>query len=100
MKVVWTERAVLDLEEIHEYIARDHHATAVRWVSKLQQRAEAAAEMPFAGRMVPEAGQKALREVLLKGYRIVYRVYEDKIEILMVVEGHRLLPTIDNDRKE
>jgi hypothetical protein len=33
-----------------------------------------------------------VREVLLRRYRIVYRLGEQRLEILTVFEGHRLFP--------
>ncbi len=91
MRIRWTARARAELREIGRYIARDKPEAARRWVARLQQRAREAAEMPLAGRMVPELGQENLREVLVRGYRIIYRVSEDAIDILTIFEGHRLL---------
>lgn len=50
--------------------------------------------MPHAGRQVPELGRDDIREVLVRGYRIVYRVGPNGIDILTVFEGHRLLPKL------
>ena len=61
-------------------------------VERLRQRARQAAKLPNAGRVTPEHSRPELREVLLRGYRIVYLVREDAIEVLTVFEGHRLLP--------
>lgn len=96
MRVVWSLKARRDLADIHRFIARDHESAAVRWVRRLQKRARDAADMPYSGRMVPEYGREDLREVLLKGYRIVYRVRVEQIEILVVYQGHRLLPDLDD----
>ena len=92
MKLRWSRRARQDLLEIGRYIARDNHAAARKWAEHLRQRARQAAEHPHAGRVVPEHSRPDLREVLLRGYRIVYLVREDAIEILTVFEGHRLFP--------
>jgi plasmid stabilization system protein ParE len=48
--------------------------------------------MPLAGRVVPEFEREDIREVFLKGYRIVYCVSPDEIAIVAVLEGHRLFP--------
>jgi len=61
------------------------------WVKKLRERARQACDNPLAGRIVPELGQADIREVLLKNYRIVYRVKSDTLVVLTVFEGHRLL---------
>ncbi|EPX63753.1 hypothetical protein D187_006162 [Cystobacter fuscus DSM 2262] len=41
---------------------------------------------------MPEIEREDIREVLLRSYRIVYRVGRGGIEVLTVFEGHRLLP--------
>lgn len=90
--VVWTDRALLDLEAIGDFIAADNPRAAERWVEALMATAERAAAMPMAGRRVPELGRDDVREVLKRTYRIVYRVTNERIEILTVFEGHRLFP--------
>ena len=89
--IYWTDRALSDLEAIADYISRDNPRAAERWVMKLVSAAEDAAAMPRAGRRVPEVAPEDVREVLLRSYRVVYRVKSKRIEILTVFEGHRLL---------
>ncbi len=92
LSVEWAERAVADLRAIDDYIAADNPAAAERWVGRLIAKAEAAARVPMAGRVVPEKGRRDIREVFLRTYRIVYRVREDGILVLTIFEGHRLFP--------
>lgn len=46
----------------------------------------------MAGRRVPELMREDLREILVRSYRIVYRVDGEFVWILTIFEGHRLLP--------
>jgi toxin ParE1/3/4 len=92
LSVFWTDRALSDLEAIGDYIARDNAVAAERWVMKLCAVAEGVAMAPLAGRRVPELGREDVRETFLRTYRIVYRVAEERLEILTVFEGHRLFP--------
>lgn len=94
----WTERAANDLIAIGEYIAADNPTAARAWVEKLRQRAVKASKMPRTGRVVPEIARDDVREVLQRNYRIVYRVVDDRIVVLTVFEGHRLLITLDPDQ--
>lgn len=91
-EVVWTERAVRDLEAVRRFIAEDSPAQADRWVAKLIAAAEAAGAAPLAARVVPELGRSEIREVFVKRYRIVYRVKKRGIEVLSVFEGHHRGP--------
>lgn len=90
----WTERAIDDLVDIGAFIARDNPAAARAWVANLRQRARDAASMPLAGRRVLEVEQGNVREVLFRGYRIIYRVDAKAILVLRVLEGHRQVPHI------
>ena len=92
MKFVWTQRARADLLAIGDYIAEDNPRAARRWVDKLRDRARKAAQMPGAGRMVPEVGSQDVREVFVRTYRIVYKVRQRQIDVLTVFEGRRLFP--------
>jgi toxin ParE1/3/4 len=90
-KLRWTERAIADLIAIGEFIAADNRTAARRWVERLRRHAEVAAELPLAGRKVPELGRDDVRETFLRTYRIVYRVTADGVDVPTVFEGHRLL---------
>ncbi len=92
MRLRWTKRARRDLVEIGRFIARDKPMAARRWVERLRQRARSAAELPQTGRKVPEVDRDDVREVLLRNYRIVYRIHGTEIRVLTVFESHRLLP--------
>ena len=57
--------------------------------AKLVVLAEQAAALPLAGRRVPEFKRDDIREMIKRGYRIMYRVNDDLVEIVAVMEGHR-----------
>jgi plasmid stabilization system protein ParE len=42
--------------------------------------------------MVPEYRQQNLREVLVRPYRIIYRLQPDTIEIITILHYRQLLP--------
>ena len=44
---------------------------------------------PLIGRIVPEFNRQDLREVIFRGYRIVYLVQSDEVLVLRVVHGAR-----------
>ena len=99
-RVIWSHRARNDLVDIGNFIARDDAKAARRWVEKLRMTAHDAASAPQLGRRVPEIDKDDIREVILRSYRIVYRVVSNGIEVITVFEGHRLLvdlPTNENE---
>jgi toxin ParE1/3/4 len=100
MRVTWSREASENLVEIEEFIARDSLERAVRFVDVLIDHAEAIlTDNPKSGRVVPEIGNPGMRELIYRGYRIVYRLKEDVPEILTVFEGHRLLRLSESNHK-
>jgi toxin ParE1/3/4 len=92
VNITWSREAGENLVDIEEFIARDSTERAIRFVDSLIDHAETLlAENPRSGRTVPEIGNSDIRELIYRGYRIVYRLKGDVLEILTVFEGHRLL---------
>jgi addiction module RelE/StbE family toxin len=90
--VVWAPQALDDVQAIRGYLSRSsvEYATLiteliVAAVSRLERH-------PRSGRIVPEVGEPSLREVIVRDYRIVYRLRRDVAEILTVFHGARLFP--------
>ena len=96
LPLVWTDEARDRLWEIEEFIARDSAERAALFIDTLIDHAEAALpDNPQAGRIVPETDNPSIRELIFKGYRIIYRLTEGRIVVLSVFEGHRLLRESD-----
>ena len=92
MRLFWTETAKQDLRAIRRYIATDNPTAAKRWVGRLRTRTRNALLAPLAGRKVPELLRDDIRELIEGNYRIVSQIFEDRLVVLTVFEGHRLLP--------
>jgi plasmid stabilization system protein ParE len=91
-KVLWTESAVQDLEEILAYIAADSPTDARKMLRRLQGRAASLESMPGRGRVVPELaafGFKTWRELVVKPYRVVYRIERKTVYVLLIVDSRR-----------
>jgi toxin ParE1/3/4 len=65
---------------------------AMRMVDRLTRRPEQIADQPLSGRKVPEYDVEDVRELIEKPYRIIYRIQQDKIDVLAVIHGAQLLP--------
>jgi plasmid stabilization system protein ParE len=59
------------------------------------QAVDRIAAFPLAGRVVPEWDQPTVHEVFVGPYRLVYRVSESEIEILLFIHGARLVADPD-----
>jgi addiction module RelE/StbE family toxin len=90
--VEWTERAVSHLEQIRAYIAKDSPRNADAFIDRLIRRTEILSDQPLIGAIVDKYAARGCREVLEPPYRIIYRVREDKVQVLAVIHGARRLP--------
>ncbi len=95
-KIVWTLRSREDLRDIASFIARDNPPAARKLGELIFARVDTLEKFPELGRIVPERGQPHIREIVVRPYRIVYRLRkpEKLVEILRVWHGARGEPEI------
>jgi addiction module RelE/StbE family toxin len=93
-KVVWSPEALEDLESIAEYIGRDSEYYARAVVSKILAVARSIKDFPWIGRIVPELNDENIRERFVHSYRLVYQVDPNRILIIAVIHGKRLIENI------
>jgi toxin ParE1/3/4 len=94
-KVIWSDAAIADLNEICSYIARyDPHA-AHRMGRGILDHVGILASFPYIGPAYPRGARGPLREIVFRSYRIFYDVCETSkcVEILHVWHGAREDPT-------
>ncbi len=92
MNVVWTARARRRLQEIHDHIAQDQPLNAARWIGHVLDRGEQIGAQPRSGRMVPEYQHETVREIFEGDYRLVYRIRNQRVDVLTIHHGARPLP--------
>jgi len=90
-RLIWTEPALLDLDEIAEYIALDNPLAASRYVQRVFDRVERLEAHPQSGKRPPELTNSPYREVVVPPCRIFYRIEGDAVFILYVMRAERLL---------
>ena len=82
MRILWSPLARARALEAVSWIEKDRPIVALDWLNALLERIDLLTELPDQGREVPEWGDPAVREVFHDPYRIIYEVFEDRIEIL------------------
>jgi toxin ParE1/3/4 len=92
VKVVWTDNAIHDLDDIGAYIAKDSERYAKVVIQNVFESVAILESHTKIGRVVPEFNIKNLRELIRENYRIVYRIVDiTRIDILTVHHSSRLL---------
>ena len=89
-QITWAPQAIEDVEAIRAYVARDSARYADLVVERIVAAVTRLESHPLSGRVVPEAGDESLREVIHRNYRIVYRLRSDMAEIVTVFHGAQL----------
>ncbi len=75
--VILTGQSQDDLREIVCFITRDSSEHARRFGSELIDQALSIGSFPEMGRIVPELGDRAVREIIHGSCRIVYEILRD-----------------------
>lgn len=90
-QIVWTEPALIDLEEIASYIALDKVTAAQKLVQKTFDAVERLEQHPNSGRTPPELKNSHYQEIIVGPCRIFYRCQKDIVYILHVMRSERKL---------
>ena len=93
-RLVWSPRSLADLEAIREHIAGDSDLYAGLVVSRLVAAPGRLLQFPRLGRVVPEFGEPNLRELIVRPYRVVYRLRGEAIEVVTVFHAARMVPDL------
>ncbi len=95
-KIVWSDAAISDLQDICSYIAQREAQAAVRIGRGILQHVHILASFPLIGPAYPRGAKGTLREIVFGSYRIFYDVGEESrtVEILHVWHGAREEPEL------
>ena len=91
-RVAWTDSAWQELECVASFIARDSPRYAGALMDEARSAAKSVWKFPRRGRVVPEVGDNAVRELFVKSYRMIYEIREGRIVILAFIHGARHFP--------
>jgi plasmid stabilization system protein ParE len=93
-ELIWSEESLDDIDAIARFIARDSRHHAQRVVEMLFELSDVIVTHPLAGRVVPELNDTNVRERFLYSYRVIYEIRAERIDVLAVLHGRRLLESI------
>ena len=94
-RVVWSPKAVEDVEAIAGYIARDSPSYAAAVVGKVISITNSLAEDANRGRLIPEIEESTVIEQFAYSYRLIYRIDNDTVTVAAIIHGKRLLYLTD-----
>jgi toxin ParE1/3/4 len=77
-----------DIEDIVRYISIDDPGQAERFGKFLIQHTKSLAQFPERGRIVPEFENEVIREIIVRAYRVVYRVNHEQQSVEIIRFWH------------
>lgn len=92
-RYVLSRAALLDLDEIWSYIARDNPDAADRWIEKLLEACETLARNPHIGHTRADITDKRVLFWPVDAYLVIYQVQSDHIDVLAITQGSRDIPS-------
>lgn len=95
-RIAWSPASRDDLRKLVDFISEDDPAAALKIGGKLIEEVEKIREFPSMGRIVPEFDLPHMRELILKPYRIIYRLKKTErvVEIVRIWHAARGVPKI------
>jgi toxin ParE1/3/4 len=87
MKVILSEHAESDLEQIGDAIAADSPRRAVSYIAELREKCESLAGMPKAFPIIARYRRRAIRRRVHGNYLIFYRIGRDAVVVLRILHG-------------
>ena len=91
-EVIWSITAERDLLNIVEYIAQDSPANALKILQNITTKAKNLYQNPLRGRIIPELQSQGIyhyRELIIKPWRVMYKVAEKKVYVLSVIDSRQ-----------
>ncbi len=88
-RVAWTESARSELDEAVAFVAEDSPQAALELLERILRGADSLSSPSERGRVVPERGDPAVREILVDPYRLIYGVDERSVVILRLLHQRR-----------
>ena len=94
-RIIWTEPALHDLDEIADYISLDKPLAASKFVQRVFERIEQLASHPESGSVPAELKGTQYRQLVIPPVRIFYRAQNDAVYIVYIMRGKRLFRNDD-----
>ncbi len=94
-RVEITATAEADVAEIRDYIAHDSPEAATAFILRLEAQIDTLEKFPERCPRVPESRLlgTAYRHLLMGSYRAIFKISGDRVIVLRVLHGARLLDT-------
>jgi addiction module RelE/StbE family toxin len=89
MTIRWTDRAIRDLESVHEFVSEHRPGMAPAVVDQIASAIDSLTRHPEMGRQGRVTGT---RELVVAPFVVAYKLRRGAVEVLAIVHGARRWP--------
>ncbi len=90
MKIVRSSKYIAALQEIMRFISRDSKKRALAFRSQIDKQIASLADMPYKCRKSIYFDDERMRDLIYKGYTIVYKVDEHQnLIVIVAIKKHQ-----------
>ena len=90
-RLIWTRRALADLDEIAEYIALDNELAARRLVDRVYRHIGQLKLFPRLGPVPPELEDSEYRQIVEPPCRIFYKIKASDVFVIHIIRFEQIL---------
>jgi len=87
MKIMYTKQAPIQLKEGKAFIAKDKPRAAKTHLLQIESKMELLADLPFIGQINPIRNKQSVRDWVVLGYKVIYKVSENQLVILAIYKN-------------
>lgn len=84
MKIAYSESAENQLIQIKEFITLDNNKIASEYLVKIKTKIEILSRFPYVGKINTTLNISNIRDFVVLGYKVVYKINSDDIVILAI----------------
>ena len=90
VEIRWSPKAGDQFRDICTYLENTSPSYANSFAKKVIITVENLTKYPKIGRKVPELNNPHIRELIINGYRIMYKISRTTVEIITIFHGSRI----------
>ena len=84
IKIRYTREAKEQLSEIKEHIAKSSQKSAISHLINIKNKIELIGKFPFIGRVNATMNVETIRDYIVLGYKVIYKLNKESITVLAV----------------
>lgn len=92
MDIIYSQRFIDEFKDILEFIAKDSLTNSLNFEAELKSKINALGFMPYRFRQSTKIDDKNVRDMVFRGYVIIYAVEQECIKVLGIYKAKAWKP--------